>query len=64
MLAAAGATVVGWVLATRAFDFAYSFGAMAWVLGIAGGVVLALVGGWLGLRPVMNEPPLRTLREA
>ncbi len=63
LLAAAGATVVGWALATRAFDLAYSFGAMAWVLGIVGGVALALVGGWLGLRPVMNEPPLRTLRE-
>ena len=63
-LAAAGATVIGWVLATRAFDFPYSFGTMVWVVGIAGGVVLALVGGWFGLRPVLNEPPLRTLREA
>ena len=64
VLAAAGATVTGWVLATKAFDFPYSFGWAAWLLGIAGGVALALVGGWLGLRPVMNEPPLRTLREA
>ena len=64
LMAAAGATATGWVLATQAFDFPYSFGAMAWVLGIAGGVALALLGGWLGLRPVMNEPPLRTLREA
>ncbi len=64
LLAAAGATAIGWVLATKAFDFPYSFGAMAWLLGIAGGVSLALIGGWLGLRPVMNEPPLRTLREA
>jgi putative ABC transport system permease protein len=64
LLAAAGATVIGWVLATRAFDFPYSFGPLAWVLGVTGGVTLALVGGWLGLRTVMNEPPLRTLREA
>jgi putative ABC transport system permease protein len=64
VLAAAGATVTGWVLATRAFDFPYSFGIMAWLLGILGGVALALLGGWFGLRPVMNEPPLRTLREA
>ena len=63
-LAAAGATMIGWVLATRAFDFPYSFGVMAWLLGIVGGVALALLGGWFGLRPVMNEPPLRTLREA
>ncbi len=64
VLAAAGATATGWVLATRAFELSYEFGAMAWVLGIAGGIALALLGGWLGLRPVMNEPPLRTLREA
>ncbi len=63
MLAAAGATATGWVLATKAFDFAYAFGPTAWVSGIGGGVVLALVGGWFGLRTVMNEPPLRTLRE-
>ena len=64
VLAAAGATVTGWVLATRAFDLNYSFGATAWVLGIGGGVVLALLGGWFGLRPVLREPPLRSLREA
>ena len=64
LLAAAGATATGWVLATRAFDFPYVFGGMAWVLGIAGGVALALLGGWLGLRTVLNEPPLRSLREA
>jgi putative ABC transport system permease protein len=64
LLAAAGATATGWVLATKAFDFPYSFGPMAWIFGIAGGVVLAVAGGWFGLRTVMNEPPLRTLREA
>lgn len=64
LLAAAGATATGWVLATKAFDFPYTFGINAWLLGIGGGVALALVGGWLGLRQVMNEPPLRTLREA
>ena len=64
LLAAGGATATGWVLATKAFDFPYSFGITAWLLGIAGGVALALIGGWLGLRRVMNEPPLRTLREA
>ncbi len=63
LLAAAGATATGWVLATKAFGFPYSFGAAVWVIGISGAVALALLGGWLGLRPVMNEPPLRTLRE-
>jgi predicted lysophospholipase L1 biosynthesis ABC-type transport system permease subunit len=52
------------VLAVRAFDFPYAFSPLAWLLGIAGGVALASFGGWLGLRPVMNEPPLTTLRQA
>ncbi len=64
VLAAAGSTAIGWLLAARAFDFPYAFSPMAWGLGIAGGVALASLGGWLGLRPVMNEPPLTTLREA
>jgi putative ABC transport system permease protein len=63
LLAAGGASIVGWVLATRAFDFPYTFGIAAWLLGVAGGSVLAWAGGWFGLRSVINEPPLRTLRE-
>jgi putative ABC transport system permease protein len=64
LLAAAGATLVGWVLATRAFDFPYTFGVTAWLFGVVGGVLLATIGGWFGLRRVINEAPLRTLREA
>jgi len=64
VLAAAGATAVGYVLATRALELDYTFGPMAWILGIAGGAALATLGGWLGLRPVLNAPPLRSLREA
>ena len=63
-LAAAGATAVGWALATQAFDFPYSFSLAPWLWGIGGGALLALTGGWMGLRPVLNQPPLATLREA
>jgi putative ABC transport system permease protein len=28
------------------------------------GAVCALIGGWLGLRNVLRQPPLQTLREA
>ena len=62
--AAAGATAVGWALATQAFDFPYSFSVAPWLWGIGGGALLALIGGWMGLRPVLNQPPLATLREA
>jgi hypothetical protein len=29
-----------------------------------GGAMLAALGGWLGLRQVLRQPPLRSLREA
>ena len=62
-LAAAGATAIGWALATQAFDFPYSFSIAPWLWGIVGGASLAMIGGWLGLRPVLNQPPMATLRE-
>jgi putative ABC transport system permease protein len=34
------------------------------VAGLVVGAACALVGGWLGLRNVLRQPPLQTLREA
>jgi len=34
-----------------------------WLAGLAIGVVCALAGGWLGLRNVLRQPPLQSLRE-
>lgn len=64
LLASAGATATGWALATFAFDLPYVPSVTAWGLGLLGGVALSMIGGWLGLRRVLDEPPLRSLREA
>jgi putative ABC transport system permease protein len=64
LLAASGAAALGWALATYQFKFPWTFEPMVWVAGLAAGVVCALVGGWLGLRNVLRQPPLQTLREA
>jgi len=63
ILAAAGAVAVGWVLSIEVFDFPYMFRSTPWVAGILGGILIATFGGWLGLRPVLNQPPMATLRE-
>jgi len=63
MLAASGAAAIGWVLATRVFEFPWSFSPTVWVAGFAAGVVCAIIGGWIGLRRVLNQPPMQTLRE-
>ena len=64
LLAASGAALLGWALATYQFKFPWSFEPGVWLAGIAVGAACALVGGWLGLRGVLRQPPLQTLREA
>ena len=64
LLAASGAAAVGWALATFVFDFAWTFNPVVWLAGIFVGALCAFIGGWLGLRNVLNRPPLETLRDA
>jgi putative ABC transport system permease protein len=64
LLAAIGASVVGWVLATYGFEFEYRVSPWVFVVGVTGGSAAALIGGWFGLRGVLKTPPLATLREA
>jgi putative ABC transport system permease protein len=64
VLAATGAAAMGWALATYQFKFAWSFSPSVWLVGLVAGVLCAIAGGWLGLRNVLRQPPLQTLREA
>jgi putative ABC transport system permease protein len=64
VLAASGATAVGWALASYIFGFEWTFSPLVWLAGIGVGLVCAFAGGWLGLRSVLTQPPLQTLREA
>ena len=63
LLAASGAAALGWALATYQFKFAWSFSPGVWLAGLAVGVACAIGGGWLGLRNVLKQPVLQTLRE-
>jgi len=62
-MAAVGAAAVGWALARFVFDF--DFVVHAWVpaAGVSGGIVAALLGGWIGMRGILETPPLASLRE-
>ena len=64
VLAATGAAVTGWALARFVFDFSWEFNALVWIAGVVVGSACALIGGWIGLRSVLSQPPLQTLREA
>ncbi|MCC6071255.1 ABC transporter permease [Massilia sp. GCM10020059] len=64
LLAATGAAALGWALATYQFKFPWEFSPTVWLAGIVVGALCAIIGGWLGLRMVLRQPPLQTLREA
>jgi putative ABC transport system permease protein len=64
LLAASGAAALGWALAEYQFKFPWHFEPQVWAAGLLVGAVCALIGGWLGLRNVLRQPPLQTLREA
>ncbi|MGF6774661.1 putative ABC transport system permease protein [Paraburkholderia sp. GAS199] len=64
LMAAVGAQVIGWVLATRVFEFYLGFNPWLLPAGVAAGVACAGVGGWLSLRHVLARPALQSLRDA
>ncbi|WP_332878311.1 ABC transporter permease [Massilia sp. S19_KUP03_FR1] len=64
LLAASGAAALGWALATYQFKFPWVFEPAVWLAGLVAGIVCALIGGWFGLRQVLRQAPLQTLREA
>ena len=63
VLAAAAATVLGYVLATRVFDFPYQWNPWIWLLGGSVGCLGVGLAGLLGARSTLNQPPWRSLRE-
>ncbi|WP_136415661.1 FtsX-like permease family protein [Herbaspirillum sp. ST 5-3] len=62
VLAASGAAAIGWTLARYVFNFEWTFSPVVWIAGLTSGALCAFIGGWAGLRNVLNQPPLQTLR--
>ncbi|RZT42715.1 ABC transporter permease [Cupriavidus agavae] len=63
LLASLGAVAVGWGLSQFVFDFPYRFNAWILPVGVVSGMLCAFAGGWLGLREVLRQPALATLRD-
>ncbi|OOG23879.1 ABC transporter permease [Thioalkalivibrio denitrificans] len=63
VLAAAGATLIGYVLAQQIFDLPFAVNPWLWIVGVGGGAAGVGLAGWLGARGVLRQPPLLTLRK-
>jgi putative ABC transport system permease protein len=61
-LAASGASVVGYLLATNVFKFEYTVDPVVWIVGLIAGVLFVGVIGTLATYSVVNTPPVETLR--
>ncbi len=64
LLAAAGATAIGYVLADRVFQIPFAWNPALWLIGIVGAAACIAVAGWLGTRSTLRQPPLAALRES
>jgi putative ABC transport system permease protein len=63
-LAAFGAGLIGYVLATELFELDYVPGLGLWLSGLAAGTLIVGISGTLAVRSVVNESPVSTLRGA
>lgn len=63
LFSAAGAVLLGWVLARFVLEIPYQTGIAIWLIGGLGGMAVVMLAGWLGTRRLIMLPPLAILRE-
>ena len=63
VLAATGATAVGYFLSDRVFQIPFAANPLVWVYGLVGGAGCVTLAGWLGTRGTARRPPLEVIRQ-
>ncbi len=61
LFAAAGAVLLGWVLARFVLEIPYQANLSIWLIGCGGGMAVVMLAGWLATRHLVQRPPLRIL---
>ncbi|HLP99394.1 MAG TPA: FtsX-like permease family protein [Sideroxyarcus sp.] len=61
LFAAAGAVLLGWVLAVFVLEIPYRMNFSIWFVGVLGGMVVVMLAGWLATRQLVLRSPLRIL---
>lgn len=62
LFSAAGAALLGWVVAYQVLEIPYQPSAMLILVGVGGGAIIVTLAGWLATRRVANMSPLRVLQ--
>ncbi|MFA5370567.1 MAG: FtsX-like permease family protein [Sideroxydans sp.] len=62
LFAAAGAVLLGWVLARFILEVPYMTDPTIWILGVGGGSFIVALAGWASTRRAINLPPMRVLQ--
>jgi putative ABC transport system permease protein len=62
LVAAAGASAIGWALSERVFRIPFEANPLIWLYGVGGGALAVTLAGWLGTRSTLRTPPLAVLR--
>ncbi|MEM1262395.1 MAG: FtsX-like permease family protein [Pseudomonadota bacterium] len=62
LLAALGASALGWVAARELFQLSYGFDPMLWLAGFLGGAAVVGLSGIIAARSAVTTPPVRVLR--
>jgi putative ABC transport system permease protein len=62
LLASIGATLLGYVLATRVLNVPYALDPWVWLAGLAGGTGGVLLAGLAGTRRILRTPPMEIFR--
>jgi putative ABC transport system permease protein len=61
LFAAAGAELLGWVLARFVLEIPWQADISIWFIGCGGGMAGVMLAGWLATRQLVMRPPLRIL---
>jgi putative ABC transport system permease protein len=63
LIAAGGASAMGYVLSSQVFHLHYGLNPWVWVAGVGMGGLGVALAGLLGTRSILGQPPLRIIRE-
>ncbi len=61
-VAAAAASALGWLLATRLFELPHAPDPLIWLAGLGGGMVLVMAAGLAATRNLVNAPPWNVVK--